>query len=952
MLNFQKYIFVSLFGALSVYYSTFTLSPRATVYFELTNEKYKRVPDLKKTSDIYKYKNHEIEPKWMHTGISMEYVPSQISGSIDVNATPEICNIDSGSLLEGQFSEKKQREAFKKIDHLSTKKIVREQDIHNPEAMSEKELSKTVFDSDIILQDIYASDNINQVLKHPLVTARLDRLEKYFEYKEAKAFRTHKKYKYNRARHFIKTIRSKEVEQLIDEIHHADFDTALKARNELAKKFRRDDKEYICDNAYPIKLLGFDIYRIVVDDFVTRPDYIMRLLGNDSLKEIEQFSHLCDRLQYKNDVAALAYLDQRLTHKLATNTTRNFNDEICSAIAERALKDPINGIIGRIRYGSWDESCAAISELEQHGGSAEPPRIMPGDLYMRKSLMHKSKYHRLAAAHKFQKARSDYSVRSTVENNINYQVNVVTPEPTKALNDLQPQVEQEIIMDSRQADIPQQESLQDLALKQEIFIPIDVQNVTIDILGNSNDYGSVAHGLEDVARHVLGNAYLCNVEYVADIQESIDKSLDIIRAPKNDVEFVFHVATVDHVLTDLQTQSEIVAEGRPSLWERTPGLLVRAATTFILRVNPVEQASEWGSLAKTGINLLGQGAYAVGDAAVHPVATAEKMYYATEKACEFVVNIARFTADSVNESYHLTPEERLQRMDAYWNDAQAIYKVIEPHLTAENFVDATATIAADIVAGKGFCCVYRYAKDLHVLGKMHKHATKMAKVFKQAVDTHLADNPVLVTAEGIVLKMSDGMKDFNKVPREIINSTKTLLESVYAPIAIELENELKAIVAELPNLPSGFARFANKPIDISLKHILGLEVNWTEKINELSKLSGFHHDLKGIIEKSGIIKFTRKIVDEHGCYSTILQVEGVRPVPKTFFPADWSRGQVVNKILEAYENFKVSGISPSLGRDGKYEILGLTREGIQIKMHITQDGMMKSAYPIVNGFGV
>ncbi|HLW73211.1 MAG TPA: EndoU domain-containing protein [Candidatus Babeliales bacterium] len=81
-------------------------------------------------------------------------------------------------------------------------------------------------------------------------------------------------------------------------------------------------------------------------------------------------------------------------------------------------------------------------------------------------------------------------------------------------------------------------------------------------------------------------------------------------------------------------------------------------------------------------------------------------------------------------------------------------------------------------------------------------------------------------------------------------------------------------------------------------------------------------------------------------------MEGVRPAPKTFFPADWSRSQVIDKILEAYESFKASGINAHLARDGKYEIIGLTQEGIQIKMHITQDGIIKSAYPIINGFGV
>lgn len=579
-------------------------------------------------------------------------------------------------------------------------------------------------------------------------------------------------------------------------------------------------------------------------------------------------------------------------------------------------------------------SVPAISPTSRIGFFVVPvmefPKTIPDNRYQRRGLMHQSQYHRLAAIHKFQKICPDYALQFDTKDKINYQPDTIVAKPIFET--------QHELFDS---PLPIEQIVK--VSDQENFVPIDVQNVTIDILGNSNDYGSVAHGFENVARHVLGNAYLCNVEHVADIQESIDKSLGIIRAPKNDVEFVFHVATVDHVLTDLQTQSEIVAEGKPSLWERTPGLLVRAATTFILRVNPVEQASEWGSLATTGLNLLGQGAYAFGDAAAHPVATAEKMYHATEKVCEFVVNIARFTADSVNESYHLSPEERLQRMDDYWQNAQAIYKVIEPHLTAENFVDATATIAADIVAGKGFCCVYRYAKDLHILGKMHKHATKMAKVFKQAVDTHLADNPVLITAEGIVLKMSDGMKDFNKGPREIINSTKTLLESVYAPIAKNLKAEIEIIKETV--LPYGFAEFSHKRIKIAYEHILGMEIDLTKR-GKIA-LSGFHHDYQQAIENSKLIDFVDKVINEHGYYKARLLENGNHIKDASFFPANWSRKQVADKISEAFNDFIKNGAVVKGEKGGKYVINGLTGEGIKIEMYITKAGEIVTAYPLL-----
>jgi len=193
------------------------------------------------------------------------------------------------------------------------------------------------------------------------------------------------------------------------------------------------------------------------------------------------------------------------------------------------------------------------------------------------------------------------------------------------------------------------------------------------------------------------------------------------------------------------------------------------------------------------------------------------------------------------------------------------------------------------------------------------------------------------------LKMSNGMKDFNKGPREIINSSKALLESIYAPIAEILIAEIELLKAI--KLPYGFAEFSHKPIRIAYEHILGMEINLNKK-GKLT-LSGFHQDFKNVIEKSGALKFTNKILNEHGCYIADLVTDGLRVPDKTFFPAHWSRTEVINKINEAYSNFIKSGIVPKLNDKGKYMIQGFTSEGIEIEMCFTINGEMKTAYPIV-----
>jgi hypothetical protein len=67
----------------------------------------------------------------------------------------------------------------------------------------------------------------------------------------------------------------------------------------------------------------------------------------------------------------------------------------------------------------------------------------------------------------------------------------------------------------------------------------------------------------------------------------------------------------------------------------------------------------------------------------------------------------------------------------------------------------------------------------------------------------------------------------------------------------------------------------------------------------------------------------------------------------TFFPADWSREKVVDKIYEAYNSFIKSGMKPTATKDNKYLIKGMIEEGFEIEMRITKNGHVVTAYPIL-----
>jgi hypothetical protein len=94
-------------------------------------------------------------------------------------------------------------------------------------------------------------------------------------------------------------------------------------------------------------------------------------------------------------------------------------------------------------------------------------------------------------------------------------------------------------------------------------------------------------------------------------------------------------------------------------------------------------------------------------------------------------------------------------------------------------------------------------------------------------------------------------------------------------------------------------------------------------------------------------EFVNKTIDEHGFYTVEMRHLGQKVKFSSFFPAEWSREKVINKIYEAYDNFMKNGANARQLPNGRYLAQGLTSEGIKIDMHITKEAVMKTAYPVL-----
>ncbi len=152
----------------------------------------------------------------------------------------------------------------------------------------------------------------------------------------------------------------------------------------------------------------------------------------------------------------------------------------------------------------------------------------------------------------------------------------------------------------------------------------------------------------------------------------------------------------------------------------------------------------------------------------------------------------------------------------------------------------------------------------------------------------------------------------------------------------EVKQELPQLKKMFDNARKGFGEFATKYIKIPYNHILGID--WFAPAKDILKWFGFHHDLWGRIEKSGLIQFVDKMVDSNGFYRAKVIINGIS-WDKTFFPQHWSREKVISKILEAYDHFiKTGAKNYELNRNGTYTVTGFIDEGVKIQMYITKNG--------------
>lgn len=654
---------------------------------------------------------------------------------------------------------------------------------------------------------------------------------------------------------FLDLLISKEITELLKQISHPDLSVAQAAFAKLKKlwPWKRNHTFLTAsfvngtgETGFNVRL-GIDTMAIAERDLISRSDYVTQYADAEHFKTIQEFREKCIALQQKGDKRALSQEELALRHKLHENGKNDdFTTNVCYAIAKKASSDITTSILNKIIHDkSLETAYSYINYLEQHIVEQMQQQNINPAKQTKEFMLRQYGFNLLEAAYNGYYSRSDYTgtiknqailshpFLSTILHNIEYKNNL--PEAHielthlvkqimkdfEQLNITDPVAQKELLLEDFDVDIIElvnkmYKERHDHQAVTKLFLPIDVHNNSINILNTSHDYASVSQGFDIMAKQVFHNARLCKLDFVENIENHVIDSIHIIKAPQNDAQFVFNVTVVDHLLTDIQQKVDDIVEGKSTSYthyiERGSELFTRAIVKFVTACNPITQVKSIYEVFKSAGHHLKNAVYATAYEIYDPITVTQNNLIFYARTCESLINSARFTADLTFGKFYLSPEEYQQRCDIFW-------KTFEP-ITTESFIDFAAQIAADFVYGKGLSIVFIYLKEIDAAAKLENYAAKIADKLKQAIDTHLADNPILVTAEGIALQMSNDLKNIGETAKEIITDSNTLVKKVTTDAIDTSLIDLKAIGNNTWKSPGGLIYKPDKKFGNRIQHVL------------------------------------------------------------------------------------------------------------------------------------
>lgn len=603
---------------------------------------------------------------------------------------------------------------------------------------------------------------------------------------------------------FADALISEKVGKYLEQIKYTDITTAKIAFAELKELWPWKRNHTFLTSSFVngtgetgfIVCLGIDIMKIAERDLISRPDYIVQHADAQSLKIIQEFKEKCINLQQKGNLSALLKEELRLRHCLFQNGKNDdFTTNVCYAIVEKIYSDSITNVLyGIVHAQSLEKALNQLHYLEiQILDQAQQYNITLTD-QIKDFIIQQYGFDVLNAAQNCYKSRTDYvatsenqslfsdNMRIIIENiehkdlpsahaelvHLDKQINKIL----EKRNIIDPIAQKEYIKKSFGKDVLETahktyEARADHKKLVESFMAIDVNQAAVKILENNNSYESVANEMNDLAKHIFGNARLCNLSNLSKIESHVYDSIDAIRTAPDHPTFIFNFSMAHRTLGDIQQLAQAILSGTHPVLQRSSELLIKGFGAFLKGLNPLTQVSNMGHLACDLGSLLKKGGTALWN---DPITVIHNGITSVFTLTELIRNTADFTSDLTVGKLYLSPEEYKQRTDAFCAMMEPLQDV-----TADHCAVFIGQFMADIAFCKGLGNAYIFLKEIDVLEKLGESAAAVSRIFKKGFDTHLANNPIVVTAEGITIKISDDLKKFGETIKNSSLGQKVIL---------------------------------------------------------------------------------------------------------------------------------------------------------------------------------
>lgn len=420
---------------------------------------------------------------------------------------------------------------------------------------------------------------------------------------------------------------------------------------------------------------------------------------------------------------------------------------------------------------------------------------------------------------------------------------------------------------------------------------------------------------------------------------------DITHVTMNHYEYQLHTEFIAHIQNTLTLQTKYVL-CEPNIFIDALGNSIALGIKSNYVHNP-EWATRWSDFCYEALEIvtgIGEGillgSYNTINAVMDPVRTLTNIAHG-------VCMLGSLTARTLGTLAHWHTLIEQGEYDQYGTEIDAISEhlicmatTIKEHAThmpkREIAKQITACGTEWILMEQMFNLGYTLCSNLG-------HTIK--KTIQYLKDEGPAGEFALATTDGILLKASENINSSGGNVKNLVSNTSELLGIAIAEYTTTLQAELEIIRKSLDNKVKGFLECANKYLKPEYEHILG--INTISGRNGISKIGGFHHDGMHSFRKSGILEFVDLAKTESGFYKANIFSAGRYIDTKTFFPAHWTRKQVMEKILETCESFIKNGQLPTLTKDGKYLIKHMIENGVEIEIYITKSGHIKTAYPVL-----